>query len=177
MWRAGKPGMLQPMGLQRVGLNLATEQHRPPPLPKSSCLIRPHHSHPRVLFQTQSGLYPYFIKMTERIPLVHMRTSKLFHGLTLVISILFVYAPPFSPMSFNLTAAAAAAKSLQSCPTLCDPIDGSPPGFPIPILLLSFNSFNQSNSFLFQFLLSLNSLPDSHLCLYDSSALRSQLKY
>ena len=29
-------------------------------------------------------------------------------------------------------AAAAAAKSLQSCPTLCDPIDGSPPGSPIP---------------------------------------------
>ena len=27
---------------------------------------------------------------------------------------------------------AAAAKSLQSCPTLCDPIDGSPPGFSIP---------------------------------------------
>jgi len=27
---------------------------------------------------------------------------------------------------------AAAAKSLQSCPTLCDPIDGSPPGFPVP---------------------------------------------
>ena len=25
---------------------------------------------------------------------------------------------------------AAAAKSLQSCPTVCDPIDGSPPGFP-----------------------------------------------
>ena len=28
--------------------------------------------------------------------------------------------------------AAAAAKSLQSCPTLCDPIDGSPPGYPHP---------------------------------------------
>ena len=27
--------------------------------------------------------------------------------------------------------AAAAAKSLQSCPTLCDPTDGSPPGSPI----------------------------------------------
>ena len=26
---------------------------------------------------------------------------------------------------------AAAAKSLQSCPTLCDPIDGSPPGFSV----------------------------------------------
>jgi len=25
-----------------------------------------------------------------------------------------------------------AAKSLQSCPTLCDPIDSSPPGFPVP---------------------------------------------
>ena len=32
-------------------------------------------------------------------------------------------------------AAAAAAKSLQSCPTLCDPIGGSPPGFPIPGIL------------------------------------------
>ena len=28
-----------------------------------------------------------------------------------------------------------AAKSLQSCPTLCDPIDGSPPGSPIPGIL------------------------------------------
>ena len=30
---------------------------------------------------------------------------------------------------------AAAAKSLQSCPTLCDPIEGSPPGSPIPGIL------------------------------------------
>ena len=29
------------------------------------------------------------------------------------------------------------AKSLQSCPTLCDPIDGSPPGSPIPGILLA----------------------------------------
>ena len=29
----------------------------------------------------------------------------------------------------------AAAKVLQSCPTLCDPIDGSPPGSPIPGIL------------------------------------------
>ena len=32
-------------------------------------------------------------------------------------------------------AAAAAAKSLQSCPTLCDPIDGSPPGSTVPGIL------------------------------------------
>ena len=32
-------------------------------------------------------------------------------------------------------AAAAAAKSLQSCPTLCDPINGSPPGPAVPGIL------------------------------------------
>ena len=34
-----------------------------------------------------------------------------------------------------LAAAAAAAKSLPSCQTLCDPIDGSPPGSPVPGIL------------------------------------------
>ena len=33
------------------------------------------------------------------------------------------------------TAAAAAAKLLQLCPTLCDPMDSSPPGFPVPGIL------------------------------------------
>ena len=37
-------------------------------------------------------------------------------------------------------AAAAAAKSLQSCPTLCDPIDGSSPGSPIPGILQANSS-------------------------------------
>ena len=35
----------------------------------------------------------------------------------------------------TLHAATTAAKSLQSCPTLCDPIDGSPPGSPVPGIL------------------------------------------
>ena len=35
----------------------------------------------------------------------------------------------------NLLHHFAAAKSLQSCPTLCDPIDGSPPGSPVPEIL------------------------------------------
>ena len=38
-------------------------------------------------------------------------------------------------MYYQIAAAAAAAKSLQSCPTLCDPIDGSPPGSPVPGIL------------------------------------------
>ena len=38
------------------------------------------------------------------------------------------------PKSYDKPAAAA-AKSLQSCPTLCDPIDSSPPGSPVPGIL------------------------------------------
>ena len=34
-----------------------------------------------------------------------------------------------------VAAAAAAAKLLQTCPTLCDPTDGSPPGSPVPGIL------------------------------------------
>ena len=39
------------------------------------------------------------------------------------------------PMLAAIAAAAAAAKSLQSCPTLCDPTDGSPPGSSVPGIL------------------------------------------
>ena len=55
-----------------------------------------------------------------------------------------------------MQSAAAAAKSLQSCPTLCDPIDGSPPGSPIPGILqartlewvaISFSNYMQSTSY------------------------------
>ena len=49
------------------------------------------------------------------------------------------------------TAAAATAKSLQLCPTLCDPIDGSPPGSPIPGILqariLEWVAISFSNAF------------------------------
>ena len=40
----------------------------------------------------------------------------------------------FEPNRINRSAAAA-AKSLQSCPTLCNPVDGSPPGSPVPGVL------------------------------------------
>ena len=42
---------------------------------------------------------------------------------------------PQKDVLFIIGVAAAAAKSLQSCPTLCDPIDGSPPGSTIPSIL------------------------------------------
>ena len=42
---------------------------------------------------------------------------------------------PYVSSGIHHAAAAAATKSLQSCPTLCDPIDGSAPGSPIPGIL------------------------------------------
>ena len=52
------------------------------------------------------------------------------------------------------SAAAATTKSLQSCPTLCDPIDGSPPGSPIPGILQA-----RTLSHFFCYLLLFNSMP------------------
>ena len=47
-----------------------------------------------------------------------------------------IYFPPTHLKKLlDAAAAAAAAKSHQSCPTLCDPIDGSPPGSPVPGIL------------------------------------------
>ena len=44
--------------------------------------------------------------------------------------------PQNDKMNYNYKCtAAAAAKSLQSCPTLCNPIDSSPPGSPVPRIL------------------------------------------
>ena len=49
------------------------------------------------------------------------------------------YVLPYIPLiflhMFFLACYAAAAKSLQSCPTLCSPTDGSPPGSPVPGIL------------------------------------------
>ena len=46
------------------------------------------------------------------------------------------YFLSFSRLPFySVDSAFAAAKSLQSCPTLCDPIHGSPPGSPVPGIL------------------------------------------
>ena len=65
----------------------------------------------------------------------------------------FVYPLCFSKsvkiFSIGPTQTAAAAESLQSCPTLCDPIDGSPPGSSVPGILqtrvLEWAAFSFSN--------------------------------
>ena len=57
----------------------------------------------------------------------------LIHKLTKFIK--FLLWPDLEHWICNSYFAAAAAKLLQSCPTLCDPIDSSPPGSPIPGIL------------------------------------------
>ena len=55
----------------------------------------------------------------------------------LSIIFFFFFYSIFLFRSFSVCFAAAAAKSLQSCSTPCDPIDGSPPGSPVPGILLA----------------------------------------
>ena len=47
----------------------------------------------------------------------------------------FLVLGPHKVLSMLRAVAAAAAKALPSCPTLCDPIDGSPLGSPVPGIL------------------------------------------
>ena len=49
-------------------------------------------------------------------------------------SVIFEIAPTYCILD-SFVYYAAAAKFLQSCPTLCDPVDGSPPGSPAPGIL------------------------------------------
>ena len=62
-----------------------------------------------------------FLKQGSKLPLLHWQEDSL----------------PLKRQGrpYCRSAAAAAAKSLQSCPTLCSPIDSSPPGFPVPGIL------------------------------------------
>ena len=53
-------------------------------------------------------------------------------------------------MGLTILDAAAAAKSLQSCPTLCNPIDGSLPGSPVPGILQARTLEWVASSFLMQ---------------------------
>ena len=70
---------------------------------------------------------------TIYIPISNVQGSSFSHSRQCIFSIFWVFLN--SSHLAAATAAAAAAKSLQSCLTPCDPIDGSPPGSPIPGIL------------------------------------------
>ena len=72
------------------------------------------------------------LQYTKSINVIH-HINKLKHKNHMIISIDAEKA--FDKIQHPFMTAAAAAKSLQSCPTLCYPIDGSPPGSPVPGIL------------------------------------------
>ena len=61
-----------------------------------------------------------------RLPDLGIKPSS-FMSLVLAVGF-FITSTTWEALCDSVAAAAAAAKLLQSCPTLCDPIDGSPPG-------------------------------------------------
>ena len=68
-----------------------------------------------VAVPSSRGIFPTQGLNQDLLPLLHWQAGSL---------------PLATPGKSQLAIAAAAAKSIQSCSTLCDPIDSSPPGFP-----------------------------------------------
>ena len=77
---------------------------------------------------------PYIPNLYPRFKLIQLLSLSNTNMCVLSMSLRVLCCLPFPPYPACL-AVAAAAKSLQSCPTLCDPIDGSPPGSPVPGIL------------------------------------------
>ena len=107
--RTGKPGRLQSMGSQRVGHDWATFTTVTKTVGLGVAL---------------RWLFDFYI--SQGLKRVHNRKDKLTVQTMNILKEIHAHTNKY---------AAAAAKSLQSCPTLCDPIDGSPPGSTIPGIL------------------------------------------
>ena len=109
--QTGETGRLQSMGLQRLRHNWSNGTQR---------------THSILFEHSPWGRVTWFTPILQ-ITLAQISLTQFFPGY-LILKWKLSHAP-------ITAAAAAAAKSLQSWPTLCDPIDGSPPGSPIPGIL------------------------------------------
>ena len=80
-------------------------------------------------------LLPYCSRIFSPAP--YLLTPRVEHSKNKTLFLYSVCSKLFTDTTSSKrpAAAAAAAKSLQSCPTLCDPIDGSPPGSSVPGIL------------------------------------------
>ena len=84
-----------------------------------SCMLVSKHAHVQMCWM---DWFFKFFKVGKNLRDILRLTSVLYNKCVVYITL-------------NKCVAAAAAKSLQSCPTLCDPIDGSPPGSAVPGIL------------------------------------------
>ena len=100
----------------------------PCPLETSSSLLR-------TVYKFLASCFPDLHRPSSKIFKQHLHSS-LYLGLIPLNTWTYV----FMKLYFHADAAAAAAKSLQSCPTLCNPIDGSPPGSAVPGILQARNA-------------------------------------
>ena len=114
---------------------------------------------PAILIPACASSSPAFLMMkrlfsSSSLSAIRVVSSAYLRLLILLLAIL-IPACASSSLAFHMmysaaAAAAAAAKSLQSCLTLCDPIDGSPPGSPIPGIiqprLLEWVAISSSNA-------------------------------
>ena len=89
-------------------------------------------------YQSEDGLV---LRIKERLHIyiynwdINISVNKQIEGLNTYVTKIWLVSNLIKSCPVSLVIAAGAAKSLQSCPTLCDPIDGSPPGSPIPGIL------------------------------------------
>ena len=152
-WWTGKPAVLQFMGLQRVGHDWATElnwQKQPKFISHSSgdwksVIIVPEClgsgesplmgcRHLRLAVSSGGGRRELWFLQSLIVALILFTQA---HPLNLITARRsHILIPSHWALGFQyMSTAAAAAKLLQSCPTLCDPMDGSPPGSPVPGIL------------------------------------------
>ena len=112
-------GLCLPALLSPTLALMPPSSHPPSPLPLP--LSPPTHRPPPSTETSKTPLLPFSVSHFKKLPIPQ------------VIPITFCSLPRETIPFFHPSA--AAAKSLQSCLTLCDPIDGSPPGSPIPGIL------------------------------------------
>ena len=102
--------------------------------------ISPSNEHPALISFRMDWLDLLAVQGTLKSLLQHhsSKASILRHSAFFIVQLSHPYMTTGKTIALTrgtFVAAAAAAKSLQSCPTLCDPIDGSPPGSSIPGIL------------------------------------------
>ena len=131
----------------RVFSNESTPRMRWPKYWSFSFSISPSNEHPGLISFRMDWLDPLAVQRTLKSLLQHhsLKASILWHSAFFTVQLSHPYMTTGKTIAltrrtfvgkvmsllFNMLSAAT-AKSLQSCPTLRDPIDGSPPGSPIP---------------------------------------------